>query len=74
MQAYIKGSIYSKPEDKAEFDPGMGEAFDLIKISDSFDLLQLYLSRKQVKQLLHDMLQHTPLLACAEEEIRQAHM
>ena len=69
MKAFLKGDIYSHKEDFAQFDPGIGEAFDLIKITHSGGVLNLYLTRKQVKDILGDMLQETGLLMVAERSI-----
>ncbi len=72
MRSFIKGDIYSDKEDFAQFDPGMGEAFDIIKITDNDEVLNLYLTRKQTETLLRDMLNETPLLAVAERIIKEA--
>ena len=71
MKAILKGDIYSHKEDFAQFDPGTGDAFDLIKITHSDGVLNLYLTRKQVVDLLGDMMQETALLMVAERSIKQ---
>ena len=70
MKAFIAGDIYSDKEDLAQFDPGISGAFDFIKISQGEAVLTLYLTRKQVKRLLRDMLQETDLLMVAEHSIK----
>jgi len=72
MKAFIGGTIYSNTDDIVRFEPGIGGAFDLIEISDkSENPLKIFLTRKQVKILLDNMLQCTPLLMVAERIIRQ---
>jgi len=72
MRAFIGGTVYSNTDNAVRFETGMGGAFDLIEISDlPKNSLKIFLTRKQVEKLLHDMLQLTPLLAAAERIIRQ---